>query len=214
MKNKKVYCAGPLFNPKEREEMKEIATCFENAGYDTFLPQRDGFEMNVWLKRVIDKGIDAEEAGRAITRAVFALDVYQLVECCDGILVNLNGRVPDEGSIAEAAIAWCADKPITGYKNDNRTVFMGEDNPLVTGLFDFEIIDSIDGAVEHLKRQLEQNGHVQIKRKSKKMKDYIAIGRSIWEKINSGLEITDTLVKLVNEAEASQKKNGNVAIAV
>ena len=33
----KIYCAGPLFNPKEREEMSQIASVLEHAGYSAFL---------------------------------------------------------------------------------------------------------------------------------------------------------------------------------
>ena len=41
----KIYCAGPLFNPKEQEEMGQIASVLECKGYSVFLPQRDGLEF-------------------------------------------------------------------------------------------------------------------------------------------------------------------------
>lgn len=44
-KNFKIYCAGPLFNDKEKEEMTEIAVALEESGFGVFLPHRDGFEF-------------------------------------------------------------------------------------------------------------------------------------------------------------------------
>ena len=41
----KIYCAGPPFNDKEREEMQEIADELEAKNFDVFLPHRDGFEF-------------------------------------------------------------------------------------------------------------------------------------------------------------------------
>ena len=34
-----VYCAGPLFIEKQREEMNELAIALEGEGFGTFLPQ-------------------------------------------------------------------------------------------------------------------------------------------------------------------------------
>ena len=42
-----VYCSGPLFCPEELGVMRSIAQTLEDAGYQTFLPQRDGVEAFV-----------------------------------------------------------------------------------------------------------------------------------------------------------------------
>ncbi|HYL80063.1 MAG TPA: hypothetical protein VEU07_04570, partial [Candidatus Acidoferrum sp.] len=39
----RIYCAGPLFNRPEQEEMAEIARALAGAGFSTFLPHKDGF---------------------------------------------------------------------------------------------------------------------------------------------------------------------------
>ena len=39
----RIYCAGPLFNRAEQEEMAEIARTLAGAGFSVFLPHRDGF---------------------------------------------------------------------------------------------------------------------------------------------------------------------------
>ena len=41
----RVYCAGPLFNQAERDEMTAIADILCEAGYVVYLPHRDGMEF-------------------------------------------------------------------------------------------------------------------------------------------------------------------------
>ena len=40
----RVYCAGPLFNRAERDEMTDIADVLCEAGYTVYLPHRDGMD--------------------------------------------------------------------------------------------------------------------------------------------------------------------------
>jgi nucleoside 2-deoxyribosyltransferase len=150
-----VYCAGPLFTRKEQEEMADLAYALESDGFRTFLPQRDGLEMTPCTNLLISKGLRHEEAASVVSQAIFALDVYQVVKVCDAIAVNLNGRVPDEGAISEAALAWCANKIVVGYKADQRSVFMGHENPLVAGLFGFKICCTIPEMVAMLNQEFE-----------------------------------------------------------
>ena len=119
----RVYCAGPLFNRKEQEEMLQISEALEEAGFDTFLPQRDGLELSKCVDELVREGMTVEEAGRLMAEAIFALDVYQVLEGCHMLVANLNGRVPDEGAVSEAAIAWARGKPVIAYKADMRSAF-------------------------------------------------------------------------------------------
>jgi len=139
----KIYCAGPLFNPKEREEMNSIATVLETAGYSVFLPQRDGLELARLLPVLIEKGISEEKASIVLNNAIFSLDVFEIMDS-DGVILNINGRVPDEGAMVEAGIAWAHEKPIVIFKNDDRSLIQGNCNPLVMGLADFEFIDKYE----------------------------------------------------------------------
>ncbi|MBN2532398.1 MAG: nucleoside 2-deoxyribosyltransferase [Spirochaetales bacterium] len=139
----KIYCAGPLFNDKEKEEMKEIATVLERNGYHVFLPQRDGFEFVNLFPAFTQLGISEDTARRILNKAIFSLDVFQVVYC-QGLVLNMNGRVPDEGAMVEAGIAWSCGKQIVIYKNDARTLLNGNDNPLILGLSDFKLIRSIE----------------------------------------------------------------------
>mgnify|MGYP005809542349 CR=1 FL=1 len=123
-----VYCAGPLFNDAEKREMAEIAAVLENAGYSTFLPQRDGIEYMEMARLA-----QGEEASTLLWKAIFCLDVHRLYRS-DIVVANLNGRVPDEGTVVEMALAFGAGIPVIAHKKDSRSVFGGADNLMILGL--------------------------------------------------------------------------------
>jgi len=186
---KKIYCAGPLFNAKEQEEMQEIASAFEAEGFETFLPQRDGLELCVLVEELVGMGIPNEEASRMLSKAIFSIDVYQVLEACDGLILNLNGRVPDEGAISEAAMAWCADKKVVAFKNDKRSIFFGEDNPLVAGLFGFEVFDTIEKAVFAMTHLFKEERPKEVLKDNINLKQSLDQGRLIWSAISKRSEI-------------------------
>jgi nucleoside 2-deoxyribosyltransferase len=198
----KVYCAGPLFNNKEREEMQALADLLEEAGYRTFLPQRDGLEFTVCVKALTARGVDIGMAGSILSRAIFALDVYQVIEECDAIVVNLNGRVPDEGAVSEAAIAWCSGKALVGYKADGRSVFHGQDNPLVAGLFNFDICDSLEGIPEAMGHVLAQNRTRESRSALRRvqLQSYLALGQRLTEALQRPDKIASVTRVMVEEA--------------
>ncbi|ABQ24458.1 nucleoside 2-deoxyribosyltransferase [Geotalea uraniireducens] len=138
----KIYCAGPLFNPKEKEEMQEIADILEMNDFKVFLPHRDGLEFSNLMTTFSEMGISNEKAIQVLNKAIFTLDVFQVLDS-DGLILNMNGRVPDEGAMVEAGIAWNAGKAMVIYKNDARTLLNGNDNPLLLGLSNFETVSKI-----------------------------------------------------------------------
>ncbi|MFO8048943.1 MAG: nucleoside 2-deoxyribosyltransferase, partial [Desulfosudaceae bacterium] len=110
----RVYCSGPLFCPEELRSMKNISEALEASGWQTYLPQRDGIEAFV-LKNT-DRYLAnlVRPLVRFFHRLTFAVDVYFLLKC-DCLVFNLNGRVPDEGAVAEAGLALAAGKPVILY---------------------------------------------------------------------------------------------------
>jgi hypothetical protein len=109
----------------------------------TFLPHRDGLEF-AKLKPELEKlGASVEEAAHMLDRAIFSLDTYQLLRRCDAVVANLNGRVADEGTVVEASLAWHAGKPLVLFKADARSMLSGSDNPMLTGLGDFDVVDQL-----------------------------------------------------------------------
>lgn len=149
-----IYCAGPLFNQGERDEMSEIAAVLETAGYSTFLPHRDGLELAHLLPELRLLGADASNADQTVERAIFSLDVYQLLSGSEGVVANLNGRVPDEGTVVEATLAWHSGKPLILYKSDARSLLNGSDNPMLVGLGNFRVVNDINKLPEALSEEL------------------------------------------------------------
>jgi hypothetical protein len=123
--------------------MAQIARSLEAAGFSTFLPQRDGFVFADVQREFLREGYEAAEASRMIQQAIFWLDTHEVVLGCQGLVLNMNGRVPDEGAVAEAAMAWMAGKAIVLYKADSRSLIQGYDNPLVAGLGAFVRVSTI-----------------------------------------------------------------------
>lgn len=141
---RRVYCAGPLFNEAERSEMLAIGHALELAGFEPFVPHADGMEFAQLEPVLAARGYDPAFAGRLLHEAIFALDVYQVLAGCASLVLNMNGRVPDEGAVSEAAMAWTLGKPIVIFKADARSKICGRDNPLVVGLSGFETVDKIE----------------------------------------------------------------------
>ena len=140
----RIYCAGPFFNASEQSTMAQIATVIEGAGHQTYLAQRDGLEGGEVLKQISESIADQSHASGLLHRLVFSLDVYRLVEWADLVVANLNGRVPDEGTIVECALAWQANKPLVYFKDDWRAPFHGRDNLMLTCLTKGQITTSIE----------------------------------------------------------------------
>ena len=69
-----------------------------------------------------------------VRKWVFALDMFQLLDRCQSLVFNLDGRTPDDGSVVETAAAFTAGKPLVIYKTSPITMLAGADNPMVTGL--------------------------------------------------------------------------------
>jgi len=158
---KYVYCSGPLFCPEEIAGMTAIATVLEQAGFGTFVPHRDGLER--FVMGLINTPLNNNILGArdTINAAIFALDCFQIIRRCDYFVLNMNGRVPDEGAVAEAGIAFAAGKPLVIYKNDRRSVFRGVDNSMITGLSIIKPVNDIrklPEALRHAERKMNISG--------------------------------------------------------
>ena len=67
---------------------------------------------------------------------------------------NLNGRVPDEGMIVEAALAYAAGKPLVLFKDDARAPFGGYDNSMLTSLVRGKIVKKLKELPSALKQEM------------------------------------------------------------
>lgn len=186
---KKIYCAGPLFNTKEKEEMQEIAATLEASGFEVFLPHRDGFEFsNLWE---VFNELGIKDINNILNKAIFTLDVFQVLDS-DGLVLNINGRVPDEGAMVEAGIAWNSGRKVVIYKNDTRSLINGNDNPLVLGLSNFITVNEIQKIPEVFDELFLEEY---------KGKDIIIDNSNLKIVYDKGLEIS-SLVKNIRERKA------------
>jgi nucleoside 2-deoxyribosyltransferase len=176
-----IYCSGPLFCPEELAGMNTIARVIEQAGYSIFLPQRDGLEA--YVLKYINTPLNTRlfNIRSQIDQAIFALDVFQIVKNCQAIIVNLNGRVPDEGAIVEASIAFSCSKPVLFYKNDCRAPFSGRDNAMIHGLSQYKLINDLNDIPGMLKKILKKTSiEPSEKGVSGPLAKTIKLGEKIW----------------------------------
>jgi nucleoside 2-deoxyribosyltransferase len=185
---KLVYCSGPLFCPEEIGVMSNIARVLEEAGYGTFLPQRDGVEAYVMnsVNNPFTNLFVFDPISRFVYRATFALDIYQIIERCDYGVFNINGRVPDEGVVVELAAAFACGKPLVIYKDDRRSLAGGWDNPMLSGA---SCTFSVVGDIARIPRELaEVIGRLEAFGESPykgdniplPVRDVVGFGRKVW----------------------------------
>ena len=206
---KYVYCSGPIFCPEEVAGLTAIANVLEEAGYGTFLPTRDGLER--FVLGLIDSPLNTNLLGirERTHRAIFALDVFQIVERCDFYVMNMNGRVPDEGAVAEAAIAFSTGKPVVFYKNDRRAPFLGDDNSMLLGLSMLAPVDDMKKLPAAIRKAGKRMNKIAASARPPlpgNLEQVVRQGEKVWRALSSkaasklGKKETGELVKEIVEA--------------
>jgi nucleoside 2-deoxyribosyltransferase len=136
----KVYLSGPMFSDGDNFEQDKLADALVAANFERHLPHRDGIEVGDIMQLVTDhtlrdgnvvEPLALERCVVWVTRAVAALDVFQVIEGCQVTVLNIDGRVPDEGSLIEATLAWYAGHPVVPYKTTSISELGGNDNPMI-----------------------------------------------------------------------------------
>ena len=184
MEGYRIYCSGPLFCAEEIGGMSAIAKVLEDTGFQTFLPHRDGMEG--YVSRFSNSSFLATVSGirTHMDYAIFSLDAYELIERCSAVVCNLNGRVPDEGMIVEAALAYAAGKPHVFFKDDLRAPFGGYDNSMLTSLVRGMIVDKITDLPVALMNVLSQKT------------DPVTLSSDLKKAISNGKHISSILERL------------------
>jgi nucleoside 2-deoxyribosyltransferase len=185
-----IYCSGPLFCPEEKAGMSRIAGTLEAAGFTTFLPQRDGLERYVlpFADGPAMRLPGSSTLGNWLGTAVFDLDVYQIVERCHALVANLDGRVPDEGTVAEAAIAFAVGKPVVFHKDDVRRPFGFFDNSMLVGLSSAPMItrcEELPGHIEHALSPQEHDFPSRDRVLPPRLRLAVRRGRRIWSLLSA-----------------------------
>ena len=139
----KIYFAGPLFNKAEKDYNLLVVDVLERAGYQVFLPQRDGVEGCLMNGLTSQEKIDI----------IFNKDVEE-VRNADVLFMVLDGRVPDDGACVELGIAYALNKRCYGIKTDSRVIESDLDiNPMLSGCFK-KVFKDFDG--NKLLKELEE----------------------------------------------------------
>lgn len=150
-----VYLAAPLFTQAERDEVEALAKHLNAAGLSVFIPHRDGFLLTKLREFLIKKQkLSADDAVLLVSRAVDALDTFMVIKGTRSLVMNANGRVPDEGAVTELAMAWMVGKPTVLYSDDVRSLTNGVMNPLLRGRADFVTVQRPEEIAPLLSAQL------------------------------------------------------------
>ncbi len=120
----RIYVAGPLFSEAEKRYNEYLSKCLEDMGFETFLPQRDGYE----LSELLANG-DSESFAMG---KIFKRDISE-IQKSDIVVFVMDGRVPDDGACVEIGYAYAMGKECIGLKTDPRTLMSDLDNPMILG---------------------------------------------------------------------------------
>jgi nucleoside 2-deoxyribosyltransferase len=136
----RVYLAGPMFSAGDKAEQRGLATALEAAGFVCHVPQNNGIEVAAVMQLLNDPSLHGSTMLEPlvldrcvvwVTRAVVSLDVFQVIEGCQCTVINIDGRVPDEGSLVEATLAWSTGHPVVAYKTTTISELGGNNNPMI-----------------------------------------------------------------------------------
>jgi len=180
----RIYCSGPLFCAEEVGGMNVIAKVLEDAGFQTFLPHRDGLEAYVMRFGNSSLLSTISAIRTSVDYAIFSLDVYELMERCGAVVCNLNGRVPDEGMIVEGALAYAAGKPLVLFKDDARAPFGGYDNSMLTSLGNGNILRQLNKLPSALRHEMSRK------------KDIVPLSNDLNKAISCGKRISSAMERL------------------
>jgi nucleoside 2-deoxyribosyltransferase len=132
----KVYIAGKLGTPSERERLEEIDSMCKQLGYATFLPHRDaGFALTL---------DDAQ--------SIFEKDILKGLAQCKAVVASLDGLHIGAGTAWELGYAYAKGIPIIGLKTDESVSDSFEylSSILIASM---PIVDSLDKVKHWLKKQ-------------------------------------------------------------
>jgi hypothetical protein len=191
-----------MFSVGDLREMQDISDALEAAGYETYLPERDGLEVGKVMAILHQPGLPSgliQGGIDMVRRWVFALDVYQLLGRCGSVVFNLDGRVPDDGSVVETAAAFASGKPIVIYKTTPVTMLAGEDNPMVQYLSPVPYVDDLKAIPETLTKVIaatKPSGYTP----PPGVKAHMDTGATVWkvlEEWRAAEPVLDDLLKLL-----------------
>lgn len=203
-----VYLSGPMFSRADLWQQYQIAAVLETYSptkFTTYLPPRDGIEVGPLMASV--NQVNTSEVAPVIyfiRQIVFCMDMYQLLARCNSLVFNMDGRVPDEGSVSETAAAFTAGKPLVIYKSTPITMLGGEDNPMLSGLsmnwqtvgFPPSTVNDLPAALLAAGLAVQQAGFTPFQ-PGGQVKAVVKLGATVWENIDN----IHGIIKSVNPSD-------------
>ena len=152
----KIFISGPMFSPADLWEGKEIKAALVDAGFDTYWAPEDGIEDERLIKNLQSPLMAMtyyQKVALLVQKLGWTLDIYMATFGCDAMVMDMNGRVPDGGSIVEAANAYSCGMPLVLYKETSITMWGPFNNPMIAALTkDWEPVDTVDKIAPALER--------------------------------------------------------------
>lgn len=138
----KIYYAAPLFNDMELEKNEKMKKWLQSKGHEVYLPQD---EAGLAYDMIND------ENKLKINQEIFKNDV-EGIKKSDLLILDLNGRVPDEGGCVELGMAYAWGIKSIGFKTDTRALdYTGDDNLMIEGCMNFKVARSLEELEKMLK---------------------------------------------------------------
>ncbi len=137
----RVYISAPLFNQMEKEFNLRVDSELRAVGFETYLPQRDGYEGSELIKSGYEWNL--------VKNKIFEKDVSEIKKC-DILFMVLDGRVPDEGACVETGIAYAIGKKCIGLQTDTRKFSENYNNPMIDGTLNLGLYTSLNEALKKL----------------------------------------------------------------
>ena len=98
MTAQKIFISGPMFSPADMWEGKKIKDALHAAGFDTYWAPEDGIEDETLIKNLHSPLMELsyyQQVALLVQKIGWTLDIYMATYGCDGMVMDMNGRVPD-----------------------------------------------------------------------------------------------------------------------
>ena len=160
---KRIFISGPMFSPADLWEGREIRDALHAAGFDTYWAPEDGIEDEKLIQNLKSPLMELtyyQKVALLVQKIGWTLDIYMATYGCDGMVMDMNGRVPDGGSIVEAANAYAVGMPLVLYKETSITMWGPFDNPMIAALTkDWTPVDKVSKIAPALQAAIDAREH-------------------------------------------------------
>jgi len=192
-----------MFSPADLWEGRRIKTALEGAGFDTYWAPEDGIEDEQLidnLRSPLVEVTDFQKVALLVQKIGWTLDIYMATSGCDAMVMDMNGRVPDEGSVVEASNAYACGMPLVLYKETSITMWGPFDNPMLAALTkNWEPVTSVEEIAPALEAAIAARDPSYVYAPPPAFARDLAVGKFISENRDSVMAVLLSLSGLVQK---------------